>query len=172
MFGNIGSTAAKLDTNTRVLRGTVMSVPVNNATTESDYYVGLPAGLNAVPTGVMGQDVVEPGYPLTSETWLDPNTGNPITGSVPPSPFVSGGAPGIGKAWLLHRGEQEVEMIAADTTITQDCDLVIADSYGRVTNISTLGVGVTANVVGRAKYAASAVNQKIRATVFLHQVKT
>lgn len=174
MYGNIGTTAAKLDLNVRVLRGTVMSLPVTNQTTESDYYVGLPTqGPNSVPTGVMSQDVVEPGYPLTSETWLDPNTGNPINGSVPPAPFVAGGAPGIGKAWGLHRGgAQEVEVIAADATITQDCDVVIADNYGRVTNISALGAGVTANVVGRAKYLSSAPNQRIRIMLNLHQVKT
>ena len=96
MLGNQGLTAAKFDTNIRALRGTVMSLPVTNPSTESDFYVGLPTGFNTVPTGVLSQDVVEPGYPLTSELWLDPNTGNPINGSVPPSPFVS-----QGRAWGL-----------------------------------------------------------------------
>ena len=96
MLGNQGLTAAKFDTNIRALRGTVMSLPVSNPSTESDFYVGLPSGFNTVPTGVLSQDVVEPGYPLTSELWLDPNTSNPINGTAPPSPFVS-----QGRAWGL-----------------------------------------------------------------------
>jgi hypothetical protein len=168
MYGNVGTTAAKFDANIRALRGTVMGLPSVNATTESDYYVGMPTAANAIPTGVLGQDVVEPGYPLTSEMWLDPNTGNPINGSVPPAPFISGGAVGIGKAWELHRGNgQEVEVIAADTTITQDCVLVIADAYGRVTNGTNFPGGTKLNQVGRAKYASTAVNQRIRMTLDL-----
>src|ERR1019366_4093048 len=96
MFGNQGLTAAKFDTNIRALRGTVMGLPVTNPSTETDFYVGLPSAFNAVATGVLTQDVVEPGYPLTSEMWLDPNTSNPINGSVPPSPFVA-----QGRAWGL-----------------------------------------------------------------------
>jgi hypothetical protein len=161
-------TAAKFDTNIRALRGTVMSLPVNNPSTESDYYVGLPtAGVNSVPTGVLAQDVVEPGYPITSELFNDPNTGNPINGSVPPSPFIS-----QGRAWGLHRNGDDIEVIAADTTLTQDCDVIVADNYGRVTNISAIGVGQTANVIGRAKYASTAVNQRVRIILNMHQVKT
>ena len=89
-------TAAKFDANIRALRGTVMSLPVTNPTTESDFYVGLPSGANVQPVGVLAQDVVEPGYPLTSELWLDPSTSNPINGTAPPSPFVS-----QGRAWGL-----------------------------------------------------------------------
>ena len=89
-MGNQGVTAAKLDVDIRCLRGTVMGLPVYNLSTESDRYMGLPAGFNAVPMGVLGQDVVEPGYQLTSEMWLDPVTGTPINGSTPPAPFISG----------------------------------------------------------------------------------
>jgi hypothetical protein len=115
---------------------------------------------------VLSQDVVEPGYPLTSELWLDPNTNNPITGSVPPSPFVS-----QGRAWGLILNAAEAEVIAADTTIQAEDDVVIADAYGRVTSIRNVTTGSTAYVVGKAKYPPTAVNQKIRIQVSLRQTK-
>jgi hypothetical protein len=166
MIGNIGSTAAKFDTNIRAMRGTVMGLPVTNASSESDFYVGMPSGLNAVPTGVLAQDVMEPGYPMTSEMWLDPITTNPINGSTPPAPFSS-----QGRAWGLITAASNVEAIAADTTIQAQDDVVIADSYGRVTSIRNITAGTTANVVGKAKYAATAINQRIRIQVNLRQVK-
>jgi hypothetical protein len=166
MLGNQGLTAAKFDTNIRALRGTVMSLPVSNPSTESDFYVGLPSGFNTVPTGVLSMDVVEPGYPLTSELWLDPNTGNPINGSVPPSPFIS-----QGRAWGLILNAPEAEVIAADTTIQPEDDVVIADAYGRVTSIRNVTTGNTAYVVGKAKYPPTAVNQRIRIQVSLRQTK-
>jgi hypothetical protein len=166
MLGNQGLTAAKFDLNIRALRGTVMSLPVQNPSTESDFYVGLPSGFNTVATGVLLQDVVEPGYPLTSELWLDPTTGNPINGSAPPSPFIS-----QGRAWGLIISAAEAEAIAADTTIQAEDDVVIADAYGRVTSIRNVPTGTTAYVVGKAKYPSTAVNQKIRIQVSLRQTK-
>jgi hypothetical protein len=166
MLGNQGLTAAKFDTNIRALRGTVMSLPVSNPSTESDFYVGLPSGFNVAPTGVLAQDVVEPGYPLTSELWLDPNSGNPINGTVPPSPFIS-----QGRAWGLIINAPEAEVIAADTTIQAEDDVVIADAYGRVTSIRNVTTGNTAYVVGKAKYPPTAVNQRIRIQVNLRQTK-
>jgi hypothetical protein len=166
MLGNQGLTAAKFDTNIRALRGTVMSLPVTNLSTESDFYVGLPSGFNTVPTGILLQDVVEPGYPLTSELWLDPTTNNPINGSVPPSPFIS-----QGRAWGLIISAAEAEVIAADTTIQAEDDVVIADAYGRVTSIRNVTTGNTAYVVGKAKYPPTAANQKIRIQVSLRQEK-
>ena len=166
MLGNEGMTAAKFDTNIRALRGTVMSLSVTNASTESDFYVGLPSGANVAPMGVLGQDVVEPGYPLTSEMWLDPNTGSAINGTTPPSPFVS-----QGRAWSLIVSAPEAEVIAADTTIQAGDDVVIADAYGRVTSIRSVSTGNTAYVVGKAKYASTAVNQRIRISVNLRQTK-
>jgi hypothetical protein len=166
MLGNQGLTAAKFDTNIRALRGTVMSLPVSNPSTESDFYVGLPSGFNTVPTGVLSMDVVEPGYPVSSELWLDPNTNNPINGSTPPSPFVS-----QGRAWGLIVSAPEAEVIAADTTIQAEDDVVIADAYGRVTSIRNGSVGTMYYCVGRAKYPATAVNQRIRISVTLQQVK-
>jgi hypothetical protein len=166
MLGNQGLTAAKFDTNIRALRGTVMSLPVSNPSTESDFYVGLPSGFNVVPTGVLSQDVVEPGYPLTSELWLDPTTNNPINGSTPPAPFVS-----QGRAWGLIISAAEAEVIAADTTIQAEDDVVIADAYGRVTSIRNVTTGNTAYMVGKAKYPPTAANQKIRIQVSLRQTK-
>jgi len=166
MLGNQGLTAAKFDTNIRALRGTVMSLPVSNPSTESDFYVGLPSGFNAVPTGVLAQDVVEPGYPLTSEMWLDPSTNNPVNGSTPPAPFFS-----QGRAWGLIISAPEAEVIAADTTIQAEDDVVIADAYGRVTSIRNVSTGTAAYVVGKAKYPAAAANQKIRIQVSLRQTK-
>ncbi len=166
MHGTEGMTAAKFDTNVRALRGTVMGLPVTNLSTESDFYVGLPTGANAPPVGVLAQDVVEPGYPLTAELWLDPNSGNPINGTVPPSPFVS-----QGRAWGLITAASEAEVIAADTTIQADDLVYIADAYGRVTSIRNGSVGTMYYCVGRAKYPSTAVNQRLRITVTLQQVK-
>jgi hypothetical protein len=166
MLGNQGLAAAKFDTNIRALRGTVMGLPVTNASTESDFYVGLPSGFNVQPTGVLFQDVVEPGYPLTSEVWIDPNTGNPVNGSTPPSPFSS-----QGRAWGLVTDAPEMEAIAADTTIQAEDDVVIADAYGRVTSIRNVAAGSTAYVVGKAKYPPTAPNQRIRISVVLRQTK-
>ena len=166
MLGTEGLTAAKFDTNIRALRGTVMGLPVTNLSTESDFYVGLPSGANVQPVGVLAQDVVEPGYPLTAELWLDPNTGNPINGTVPPSPFVS-----QGRAWGLITAASEAEVIAADTTIQADDLVYIADAYGRVTSIRNGSVGTMYYCVGRAKYPSTAINQRLRITMTLQQVK-
>lgn len=166
MNGTQGMTAAKFDTNVRALRGTVMGLPVTNLSTESDFYVGLPTGPNVQPVGVLAQDVVEPGYPLTSELWLDPTTGNPINGSIPPAPFFS-----QGRAWGLITAATEVEVIAADTTIQADDLVYVADSYGRVTSIRNGATGTMYYCVGRAKYPSTAVNQRIRISVTLQQVK-
>jgi hypothetical protein len=114
----------------------------------------------------LAQDVVEPGYPMTSELWLDPTTNNPINGSTPPAPFVS-----QGRAWGLIIFAAEAEAIAADTTIQAEDDVVIADAYGRVTSIRNVATGNTAYVVGKAKYPPTAQNQKIRIQVNLRQVK-
>jgi hypothetical protein len=126
----------------------------------------MPFGFNVAPTGVLAQDVVEPGYPLTSELWLDPTTNNPINGSVPPAPFVA-----QGRAWGLITSAAEAEVIAADTTIQAEDDVVIADAYGRVTSIRNVTTGNTAYVVGKAKYPPTAVNQRIRIQVSLRQTK-
>jgi hypothetical protein len=167
-LGNEGLTAAKFDINVRAIRGTVMGQPVNNPSTESDFYVGLPSGINAEPVGVLMQDVVEPGYPMTSELWLDPTTNNPINGSTPPAPFVP-----QGRAWALCMQAAEVEYIAADTTIAAGDDLVIADAYGRVTSVqnnATITSGTKCNSVGVAKYPAGAANQRIRGSFMRRQV--
>ena len=166
MLGNEGMTAAKFDTNIRALRGSVMGLPVTNPTTESDFYMGLPSGANVQPVGVLAQDVVEPGYPLTSELWIDPNTSNPVNGTTPPSPFVS-----QGRAWGLITAASEAEVIAADTTIQADDLVYIADAYGRVTSIRNGSVGTMYYCVGRAKYPSTAINQRIRISVTLQQVK-
>ena len=166
MFGTDGLTAAKFDANVRALRGTVLGLPVTNVSTESDFYAGLPTGANVPPTGVLAQDVVEPGYPVTLEQWLDPGTGNPVNGTTPPSPFTA-----QGRAWSLITAATDAEVIAADTTI-QAGDLVyIADAFGRVTSLRNGAAGTTYYCVGRAKYGATAVNQRIRVSVNLQQVK-
>jgi hypothetical protein len=100
------------------------------------------------------------------ELWLDPNTGNPINGTTPPSPFVS-----QGRAWGLITAATEAEVIAADTTIQADDLVYVADAYGRVTSIRNGSVGTMYYCVGRAKYPATAVNQRIRISVTLQQVK-
>jgi len=165
-FGNEGLTAAKFDTNIRALRGTVMGLPVTNPSTESDFYVGLPSGSNAQPLGVLLQDVVEPGYPVTSATApvSDPVLGT-VNGSTPPAPFTS-----QGRAWALCTNGAEVEVIAADTTVVAGGLVIIADAYGRVTNCPAIS-GTTYYTVGRAKYASTAANQRVRISVELQTYK-
>ena len=151
MLGNQGLTAAKFDANVRAVRGTIMSLPSVNTSSESDFYVGLPTGSNVKALGVLMQDVVEPGNTITSET--DPST---VTGTTPPAPFLSNG-----RAWALCTLASEVEAIAADTTFAAEDLLIIADVYGRVTKCPAT-VGTTYYVVGAAKYAAAAANQRVR----------
>ena len=67
-----------------------------------------------------------------------------------------------GRAWGLIVLAPEAEVIAADTTIQAEDDVVIADAYGRVTSIRNVTTGNTAYVVGKAKYPSTAANQKIR----------
>lgn len=162
--------AAKFDANIRALRGTVMTATlVNNTTTESDYYVALPTAANAIPAGVLAQDVVEPGYPVTSETLVasDPVLGN-VNGSTPAPPFISNG-----RAWALIVEGDEVEVICSDISVVAESPLVIADAYGRVCTPATAGVtsGNVANIIGRAKYPCTVVNQKIRMIVNKQTVK-
>lgn len=85
---------------------------------------------------------------------------------MPPSPFIS-----QGRAWGLIVSAAEAEVIAADTTIQAEDDVVVADAYGRVTSIRNVTTGNTAYVVGKAKYPPTAVNQKIRIQVSLRQTK-
>jgi len=65
----------------------------------------------------------------------------------------------------------EAEVIAADTTIQADDLVYIADTYGRVTSIRNGTVGTMYYCVGRAKYPSTAINQRIRISVTLQQVK-
>ncbi len=97
---------------------------------------------------------------------MTPTPATPSTELVPPSPFVS-----QGRAWGLITAAPEAEVIAADTTIQADDLVYVADAYGRVTSIRNGSAGTMYYCVGRAKYPSTAVNQRIRISVTLQQVK-
>jgi len=104
--------------------------------------------------------------PAYCGTVARPNTGTAITARRLPHRFVS-----QGRAWGLITAATEAEAIAADTTIQADDLVYVADAYGRVTSIRNGSVGTMYYCVGRAKYPATAVNQRIRISVTLQQVK-
>ncbi|MGA3325967.1 MAG: hypothetical protein ABSF45_15960 [Terriglobia bacterium] len=153
--------AAKLASNIRMMRGSVMMVSTKS--TENDFYMDIPTGWNAPPVGVLAQDVNEPGLPWTSES--DPTDASIGNGTTPTAPFTSSD-----RAWAVDVAGDDCEVIAADTSFAPGDLLICADVYGRVTKLAGRA-GLTYHTVGRAKYAASAVNQRGRATIKLEDVK-
>src|SRR5712692_4569630 len=141
--------AAKLDTNVRVVRGTAFSTPSVNTSTQFDYWVGLPSGQNAVFEGAAAEDFFETGYTYTAGT--DPST---VTGTTPAAPYILQGK----RVAVVKRGM--FPMLAAGA-ITQGAPVIIADAFGRVQPASVLSSGSNANVIGKAKNPASAVNDYV-----------
>jgi hypothetical protein len=149
MEGVLGPIAAKLDTNVRVVRGTALSTPSVNTSTQYDRWVGLPSGQNAVFEGAAAEDFFETGYAYTAGT--DPST---ITGTTPAAPYNLQGR----RISIALRGV--LPMLAA-AAIGQGALVIIADAFGRVQPASVLASGSNANIVGKAKTPASAVNDYI-----------
>ncbi len=145
----LGPIAAKLDTNVRVVRGTALSTPTVNTSTQYDRWVGLPSAQNAVFDGAAAEDFFETGYTYTSGT--DPST---VTGTTPAAPYNLQGK----RISIALRGV--LPMLAAGA-ISQGAPVIIADAFGRVQPASVLASGSNANVVGKAKTPASAVNDYV-----------
>jgi hypothetical protein len=145
----LGPIAAKLDTNVRVVRGTALSTPTVNTSTQFDRWVGLPSGQNAVFEGVAAEDFVETGFSYVAGT--DPST---VTGTTPAAPYNLQGK----RISAVLRGM--FPMLAAGA-ITQGAPVIIADAFGRVQPASVLAAGSNANVVGKAKTPAAAVNDYV-----------
>ncbi len=145
----LGPIAGKLDTNVRVVRGTALSTPTVNTSTQSDRWVGLPSAQNAVFEGVAAEDFFETGFSYTSGT--DPST---VTGTTPASPYNLQGK----RISTALRGY--FPMLAAGA-ISQGAPVIIADAFGRVQPASVLGAGSNANVIGKAKTPASALNDYV-----------
>jgi hypothetical protein len=149
MEGVLGPIAAKLDTNVRVVRGTALSTPSVNTSTQYDRWVGLPSGQNAVFEGAAAEDFFETGYTYTAGT--DPST---ITGTTPAAPYNLQGR----RISIALRGV--LPMLAAGA-INQGALVIVADAFGRVQPASVLASGSNANIVGKAKTPASAVNDYV-----------
>ena len=56
------------DANIRMVRGTALTLPVNNTSSQTKFYAGLPSAQNQTCECVLVEDVIEPGYPLPSTT--------------------------------------------------------------------------------------------------------
>ncbi len=149
MEGVLGPVAAKLDTNVRVVRGTALSTPTVNTSTQADRWVGLPSGQNAVFEGCAAEDFFETGYTYTAGT--DPST---VTGTTPAAPYNLQGR----RVATVLRG---VFPMLASQAISQGVQVIIADAFGRVQPASVLSAGSNANVVGKAKTPASAINDYV-----------
>ncbi len=149
MEGVLGPTAAKLDTNVRVVRGTALAKPTVNTSTQFDKWVGLPASQNAAFEGTAAEDFFETGFAYTAGT--DPTT---VTGTTPTSPYNLQGR----RISLALRGI--FPMLAAGV-INQGDFVIIADAFGRVQPYTALPVGQVANLVGKAKTPASAANDYV-----------
>lgn len=153
MEGNLGPIAARLDTNVRVVRGTVMTPGTVNTSTQSDIYVALPSGANGVFAGVAAEDFLETGYKFDST--VDPST---VTGTTPVLPYDLQGK----RIPIVRRGR--FPLIAAGS-IADRSFVKIADHYGRVTAVGGESSGTVVNVVGQALHPASAVNDIVEVDV-------
>jgi len=144
------------DANVRMVRGAALTLPVNNTSSQTKFYAGLPSAQNQTCECVLVEDVVEPGYPLPST--VNPTT---VTGTTPAAPYDM-----RKRSWAAAR-DGRVFCIAYDGNILQGDLLIIADSYGRVQRAGALASGTQANVVGRALHPSSAANDLVAVDLLL-----
>lgn len=160
------------DVNARMVRGTALTLPVNNVSSQIKFYATLPgqtASGTGVPTSppagpllnlpcecVLVEDVVEPGYSL-------PSTAVPsaVTGTSPNTPYD------LRKRAFAAARHGRVYCIAYDGNILQGDLLIIADGYGRVQRAAALPGGTQANIVGRALHPSSAQNDLVAVDLML-----
>lgn len=144
------------DANVRMVRGTALTTPSVNASSQTKFYAAVPSAQNQACECVLVEDVIEPGYPL-------PATANPttVTGTTPATPYDL-----RKRAWAAAR-HGRVFCIAYDGNIVQGDLLIIADAYGRVQRAGALAGGTQANVVGRALHPSSAANDLVAVDLLL-----
>lgn len=151
------------DANVRMLRGSALTLPVNNASSQTKFYAGLPSAQNQPCECVLVEDAVEPGYPLpsTASPTNNPATGLAVNGTTPNAPYD------LRKRSFAAARHGRVFCIAYDGNILQGDLLIIADSYGRVQRAAALGSGVQANIVGRALHPSTAQNDLVAVDLLL-----
>ncbi len=159
MQGVLGPIGARLDANTRVVRGTAFTKPVTNTSTQADLYVGLPAGANVAFEGAAAEDFLEPGFKF--DAGVDPST---VTGTAPAAPYVFTGK----RISVVKRGI--FPMIAAGV-IAQGDEVNIADATGRVKTVSE-AVGTLVFVIGKATRPTGAANDIVYVDIAPYIKKT
>ena len=162
-----GPESAFLDTNVRVLRGTPVSTPLVNATLQTAIYVALATtqGLNSTPQaapceGVIGEDVAEPGFPVSSAD--NPSSQSPGGTNkwyvAPPSPYDLR----LAAVKLIRAGN--VKVFAYDGNIKQGDRLCIApDGYRAQSIRAAFGAGQKVNRFAIAKTPSTAINDLVEA---------
>ena len=159
MQGVLGPIVARLDANTRVVRGTAFTKPVTNTSTQADLYVGLPGGANVAFEGSAAEDFLEPGFKFDSG--VDPTT---VTGTTPASPYNFAGK----RISVVKRG---VFPMIASGAIAQGDEVNIADAYGRVKTVNEIA-GTAVHVVGKATRPAGAANDLVYVDIAPYIKKT
>ncbi len=159
MQGILGPIGARLDANTRVVRGTAFTKPATNTSTQADLYVGLPAGANVAFEGAAAEDFLEPGFKFDSG--VDPST---VTGTAPTSPYNFAGK----RISIVKRGI--FPMIAAGV-IAQGDEVNIADAFGRVKTVNEIA-GTAVHVVGKATRPTGAANDIVYVDIAPYVKKT
>lgn len=150
------------DANVRMVRGTALTLPTNNTSSQTKFYAALPTAQNQPCECVLVEDVWEPGYQDFS---LSSNVGKippgTVNGSTPAAPYDV-----RKRSWAAAR-HGRVFCLAYDGNILQGDLLIIADAYGRVQRAAALGSGVQANVVGRALHPSSAQDDYVAVDLLL-----
>jgi hypothetical protein len=146
-----------------MMRGTALTLPVNNTSSQTKFYAALPTAQNQPCECVLVEDAVEPGYPLpsTANPGSNPATGLAVNGTTPNSPYD------LRKRSFAAARHGRVFCIAYDGNILQGDLLIIADSYGRVQRAGALASGTQANIVGRALHPSTAQNDLVAVDLLL-----
>ncbi len=151
--------AFKADASKRIAKFTTLVKSSLNPSDQRNRYAAVPAGVNAA--GVLGVTIehfLEPNFFVKEGT--DPST---VTGTVPvlysltgrPIPLQVNGYTKLYAAGAVNQGDE----------------LVIADAFGRVTNIAGAGLlaGATAFVVGKAQNNTAAVNDVVEVLLSFYE---
>jgi hypothetical protein len=163
MAGLLGLVLAfKADANKRIAKFTVLVKSSANTSGQTARFAAIPGGSNAAGiVGVTIEHFLEPNYFVKEGT--DPTT---VTGTTP-------------VLYNLQGRPVQVQMngyakcIAAGA-VNQGDELLVADAYGRVNNITNLGIsaGTLVYVVGIAQNATANANDIVEVLLSFYAKKT
>ncbi len=165
LTGLEGPESAFLDTNVRVLRGTPVSTPLVNTTSQTAIYVALATtqGVGGTPQaapceGVIGEDVTEPGFPVSSAD--NPSSQSPGGTNkwyvAPPAPYDLR----LAAVNLMRNGN--VMVFAYAGYIKQHDRVCFAPDGYRIQSIrAAFGAGLAIPRIGIAKMPSTAINDLV-----------